>query len=337
VDVTICIRTKNEEKLLERTLEAVFSQHHPFSFEVIVMDSESDDTTVSIARRFPARVYTLPRALFTYSSALNAGVQLSRGEYFVALSGHAVPADSEWLTSLIAPLRDDGTVGMTYSKQMPWPDVSGPEQQQLNAAFSDSFQVMTGEAFTKALAEGASPYETAKCSNASGAYRKALLSRYPFREVPFSEDRCTATELLIAGHGVAYVPTSCVIHSHRPDFGEFRHIARRATIARAKIDALAWQLTGIQGRGGSRPLSSAVLAAKIPLYTMYLSIALPLILSIPARRHKEREILWRLASLGTTVGKLEGSRMLASQQLMDMDAPRVADPAPILAALKEVS
>ena len=54
VPLTVLLATRNEELNLERTLASV----HGFADQVIVLDSESEDETVEIARRY-AEVHTL--------------------------------------------------------------------------------------------------------------------------------------------------------------------------------------------------------------------------------------------------------------------------------------
>lgn len=56
VAVTVLLTTRNEEVNLERTLESV----HGFADQILVIDSESEDRTVEIARRYADQVVDLP-------------------------------------------------------------------------------------------------------------------------------------------------------------------------------------------------------------------------------------------------------------------------------------
>jgi glycosyltransferase involved in cell wall biosynthesis len=51
---SIIIRAKNEEAWIGRCLKSVFSQSER-SFEVIIVDNNSVDDTVSIAKQFPIK------------------------------------------------------------------------------------------------------------------------------------------------------------------------------------------------------------------------------------------------------------------------------------------
>jgi glycosyltransferase involved in cell wall biosynthesis len=48
------IRTLNEEKWLPKVLEALFAQSR-LDFEVIIVDNESNDTTLAVLYTFPIR------------------------------------------------------------------------------------------------------------------------------------------------------------------------------------------------------------------------------------------------------------------------------------------
>ena len=50
--ISIIIRTKNEEDWINHCLEVVFKQDYQ-DFEVILVDNNSSDHTVAVARRYP--------------------------------------------------------------------------------------------------------------------------------------------------------------------------------------------------------------------------------------------------------------------------------------------
>jgi len=54
--VSIIIRTKNEEEWISHCLDMVYRQSFT-DFEVILVDNESTDHTVEIARRYPLSHY----------------------------------------------------------------------------------------------------------------------------------------------------------------------------------------------------------------------------------------------------------------------------------------
>ena len=55
--VSIIIRTKNEERWISSCLNEVFKQSYK-NFEVIIVDNESTDKTVTIAGQYPIKKIT---------------------------------------------------------------------------------------------------------------------------------------------------------------------------------------------------------------------------------------------------------------------------------------
>ena len=75
-EISIIIRTKNEERWIGHCLKSIYSQTFK-SFEVILVDNESSDHTVKIAKR-----YKVDKILkikdFLPGKALNDGIRVSK-------------------------------------------------------------------------------------------------------------------------------------------------------------------------------------------------------------------------------------------------------------------
>src|SRR3972149_8001598 len=96
MNCSIIIRAYNEEKHIGRLLEGI--RHQTIKdVEVILVDSGSTDSTVSIAESFGARVVTIPSAEFTFGRSLNFGVREARRELVVIASAHVYPVYPDWL------------------------------------------------------------------------------------------------------------------------------------------------------------------------------------------------------------------------------------------------
>jgi glycosyltransferase involved in cell wall biosynthesis len=299
IDVTIFIRSRNEATFIGACLRAISEQEHSYKIEVIVLDSESTDGTSVIAQQHGAQVFSIPKKLFTFSSALNAGIHLAKGRFFVCLSAHCVPASPHWLAELLRPLRDD-MCAAAYSRQIPWPDASIPEGLQIKRAFPDKPRHSSPESWKLSQAEGKEAYQASFHSNTSSAYKLETLKNYPFRKIPAAEDRLLATELLGEGYSIYYAPTSIAYHLHYPSFQEFRAVARMSTVSRHLINLQCGSKRNLATR-----FSYLVSQIKIPTYIVLLSILI-IIPLLPGRKNRLRELHWRIASLGTTIGKSEG-------------------------------
>ena len=97
--ISIIIRTKNEEDWIQHCLEMVFKQDYR-DFEVILVDNNSSDQTVSVAKRYPlAKIIYID--VFMPGDALNQGIRASVGEYIVCLSAHCVPKERKGIEPFI--------------------------------------------------------------------------------------------------------------------------------------------------------------------------------------------------------------------------------------------
>lgn len=199
MDISIVIRSKDEERFIGEVLEGLFAQDFSGSFEVLILDSGSGDNTVKIARQFPVAVYSMSPEEFTFGRALNRGAEIAKGEYVVYLSAHCTPVDRRWLAQLIEPLTngDEGVVA-TFGRQQPRQGMNPFEEMELGWAFpaDDSHK----------------PPVIFSCANC--AIRKDVLIRFPFDEAtPCAEDYIWR-RLLPADYRTAYVSSASVYHSH---------------------------------------------------------------------------------------------------------------------------
>lgn len=90
--VSVVITTRNEERNIERVLVSVKNQTYK-DIEVIVVDNDSTDKTVEIAKRFTKRVYNKGPER---SAQRNLGVEKARGRYVLI-----VDADMEFTSGVV--------------------------------------------------------------------------------------------------------------------------------------------------------------------------------------------------------------------------------------------
>lgn len=116
--VSLVIPVFNEETVLEKCLEAAFAQTVPFH-EIIVVDNNSTDNTVEIAKKFKVRLIT----------ESNQGVVYARDSGFDAATGDIIgriDADSllelDWVERLQVAFADESIAAVTgpvYYHDMP--------------------------------------------------------------------------------------------------------------------------------------------------------------------------------------------------------------------------
>ena len=207
--VSVVIPTLNARRYLPDLIRAFREQRPAPPDEIILVDSGSGDGTAEHVAGMPGvRVVRIER--FTHGGSRNLGVRESRGEFVAFLSQDALPADERWLCELLAPFATPD-VAAAFSRQAPRPDASPMERYFLETHFPAGDAVVMRHRGT-----GQPVFQRdVFFSNVSAAVRRESALRHPFdEELIMSEDQQLARDLLLAGHAVAYAPTSVVLHSH---------------------------------------------------------------------------------------------------------------------------
>jgi rhamnosyltransferase len=194
--VSIIIRTKNEERWLSACLRNVFKQTYK-NFEVIIVDNQSTDHTLEKAKKFPVKIITIDK--YFPGKAINKGIQASKGEYLVCLSGHCVPVSDLWLKNLIADLDQENIAGI-YGRQEPLAFTSDLDKRDLISLFGLDKKKQIKDSFFH---------------NANSAFRRDIWGKYPFNEeVTNIEDRVWGEEVIKNGLNIIYEPEASVYHWH---------------------------------------------------------------------------------------------------------------------------
>ena len=110
--VSVVIPTLNSETTLEQCLESVFTQDYPIDkYEVIIVDGDSNDRTLEIAKKFPVKIVTEYKK--GRGKAYNRGVLETKGEAIAFLDSDAY-AEPLWLRDVSLELMKDTRVAIVY-------------------------------------------------------------------------------------------------------------------------------------------------------------------------------------------------------------------------------
>jgi len=118
VDISIIIRTLNEEKHLFELLAVLRRQDYSGETEIIVVDNDSSDGTTELALQNGAKMVTIKRQDFNFPLSLNKGAEVASGETLVYLVGHALPFKRDWLRHGVEHFGDPKVAGV-YSPVIP--------------------------------------------------------------------------------------------------------------------------------------------------------------------------------------------------------------------------
>lgn len=211
--VSVVIPVKNGQDFLHEVLEAIFSQKTDFSYEVIVIDSGSTDSSLDIIRRCDANLIQISPADFNHGLTRNLGVESSRGDFIAFVTQDATPANKSWLQSLVSPLREDESIAGVFGKHLAREDCDPIVAFNLQYHFDQAIS-LTRKCWVKD-----EQYEEDKnlyvfFSNNNSCIRRSVWEKIPFRDVEMSEDQWWAQDVLENGYVKCYEPAALVYHSH---------------------------------------------------------------------------------------------------------------------------
>lgn len=214
--ISIVIRTYNEEKHLNEVLNSLKNQTYK-NYEIVMVDSESTDSTLEIAGKYNVKVIHIKKEDFNYSYASNIGVQNAVGDIVCFLSGHSVPVKETYLSDINEIFQDE-KIGGCYGDVIALPDGSWVEKAFNGLGYLKNKIKRKGnevELETK-IHPG-----IFSCSNASA--RRNLLLKHPFAiELGRGgEDVEVAYRIIEDGYYIARVPEVLVMHSHGNNLFKF--------------------------------------------------------------------------------------------------------------------
>jgi len=240
--VSVLIRVLNEEHALRRLFECLRIQKLDRPFEVVVIDNESDDGSAEVGRAMGAKVFTLPRSLFGYGRAINAGVRHCRGDLIVLLSAHSWPEGDDWLSRMVNCVGDRG-VAAAYCRQLADGKVC-PQEKMRFMAFAEHNCKLDTERLMQRYKSGEDVYEICCFSNSAAIVRREVVLRFPFRDLPYAEDRAFVLDCVMAGHSIVYLGTASVAYQQPVTFRNFYRIGWAANISRHLIRELGSEAAG---------------------------------------------------------------------------------------------
>ena len=183
--VSIIVRTKNEDFWIGKCLNEIYNQKYK-NFEVILVDNNSKDKTISIVRKnFPkVKIVNYKSKVFFPGKALNLGINKSKGRLIAMISGHCIPKNNDWLKNLVRNFNNSNVIAC-YGRQEP-SDISEPNDvRDLTYLFGLDKKIQTKDPFFH---------------NANSMIRKSIWKKNKFDEmIKHIEDRLWASEVLKKG------------------------------------------------------------------------------------------------------------------------------------------
>lgn len=226
MDASIVIPTKNAEKTLDSVLGAVFSQDTEYEYEVICIDSGSEDDTIAIIKKYPCMLFQISPEEFGHGKTRNYGASQGTGEFIVFLTQDALPANHHWLQAFIEAMKTDETIAGGFGIHYPYPDCNVLDKRDLKRHFQNF-----GNENHVFFIEDEKLYFNDKgyqqylgfFSDNNSCLRRSVWEKIPYQDVDFAEDQIWACEVLEAGYKKIYCPCAAVYHSHNYPLKTYFH------------------------------------------------------------------------------------------------------------------
>lgn len=207
--VTVIIPTLNAEEQVSNLLNSLKQQSFP-PREIIVIDSESSDKTLELAKNQGAKVISINRKDFDHGGSRNLAAQKAEGEYILFLTQDAYPYDNTTIEHLISAFEEEEGIVAVYGRQIAYPNSS--EREKLIRQFN-----YPAESKTKSSKEiellGIKSYFF---SDVCAMYDKVHFFKLNGFETPIAtnEDMLMAARIIADGKKIRYVADAKVYHSH---------------------------------------------------------------------------------------------------------------------------
>lgn len=222
--ISLVIPMLNAEKYIEKLLNKILSQTI-VPDEIIAVDSQSDDKTVEICRKFErVKVIEVRRADFDHSATRNKAVLACNGSIVLMLSQDVLPIDNDYIEKLLKPLIENDEVVACSGRQIAYEDAS------LREKLTRKFNYKTNSFIRDKSDLADLGIKTYFLSDCCSAYKKSALIQVGMYEEPglICIDMILASKLLDAGYKIAYAAEAKVYHSH--DYSLKKQYARNFDI-----------------------------------------------------------------------------------------------------------
>jgi rhamnosyltransferase len=214
---SVVIITKNQKQLLEKSLPILLKQDLKGGYEIIVVDSGSNDGAVEYIRKNTVKLIEIKPKYFNFANAFNTGAERAKGEFLVRLSGDVIPIHEDFLTQLLSAFKNPKVKG-TYGKYIQrkregythpffWPPSRFPKSIKKYSVKPKLLSFLFNEKHKK---------EITNFAGACCAVRRSIWLKRPFNEkITAGEDAEYAIYLHKKDYDIVCNPKAEVIHEHK--------------------------------------------------------------------------------------------------------------------------
>lgn len=121
--ISYCVFTYNEEKNIEGSLTSIFNQDYPKDrLEVILVDDNSTDKTLEIAKKFPVKIFHNGKRDGDLSATI--GFNNATGDFFTAVGADMQFRGRDWFRKMVRPLVENPDMPAAFTRYYSHPKES---------------------------------------------------------------------------------------------------------------------------------------------------------------------------------------------------------------------
>lgn len=223
--ISIIILSKNAEDYIEDTLKKIFNQTIDKKYEVIIIDSGSYDSTLSIIKKYPINLVIIDSKDFGHGKTRNLGASMAKGEILVFLNADATPVDNYWLKNLVDNFKFNKEIAGVYSRIYPRDNCNPLRSWEiLNDNYYFNRRVKKINSLKKYYRlRSEEKRKIISFHSISCAVERDIFFKYSFnKNLNFGEDLEWSKRVLESGFKIIYEDKSGVIHSHNFYYSFFK-------------------------------------------------------------------------------------------------------------------
>ncbi len=219
--ISVIIPVRNAGKQLETLLRKLMSQKKVRQPEIIILDTESEDDTVNIAKSFSAKVLNIKKEEFNHGTTRNFGAAVATGSFLFFTVQDALPVSDYYLYNMLVPFYNYPYLGAVSSKQSVKAEAdlyTHFEYQGLSTIYrQDAITLPIGASDRRScydISDGIKNRFLLFFDNVSSCIKADVFREIQFSHIGFGEDMEFAIRLVQKNFALGFLRSTGVYHWH---------------------------------------------------------------------------------------------------------------------------
>ena len=220
---SVVVPVLNGGALFEKVLDRLSKQSCEWPYDILIIDSGSDDGSTEVVRRYSnrnVRLHEIPKSQFQHGRTRNLGIELTDGDFVALITQDAMPTDEHWLQNLIGGFSRSRRVAGVFGRHKAYPEHGKFIERDIDEMFNRYADYPKVYSMTSGLPShiyrGGFAWRMIMhfYSDNNSAISRAVWKHLPYPDIDWGEDQVWAWEMLKAGFEKVYVDDATVYHSH---------------------------------------------------------------------------------------------------------------------------